>query len=138
MVKSFSAMLISQFSKATGLSLDTIRFYVRKGLLSPGRNGKGGANPYQVFGPQDVTAARMIRLQQSLGYSLREIAALGAQYRAGADSPAQTAAVLRAQIAKLEERRSELESALDFLGRKLAWVEAGQPKDAPSWENFIC
>ncbi|WIW90233.1 MerR family transcriptional regulator (plasmid) [Sphingobium sp. V4] len=138
MVKSFSAMLISQFSKATGLSLDTIRFYVRKGLLSPGRNGKGGANPYQVFSPQDVTAARMIRLQQSLGYSLREIAALGAEYRAGEDSPARTAAVLRAQMAKLEERRSELESALDFLGRKLAWVEAGQPKDAPSWENFIC
>ncbi|RJG52096.1 MerR family transcriptional regulator [Sphingobium terrigena] len=131
-------MLISQFSKATGLSLDTIRFYVRKGLLNPGRNGKGGTNPYQVFGAQDVTAARMIRLQQSLGYSLREIAALGAEYRAGEDSPARTAAVLRAQMAKLEERRSELESALDFLGRKLAWVEAGQPKDAPSWENFIC
>lgn len=138
MVKSVSAMLISQFSKATGLPLDTIRFYVRKGLLSPGRNGKGGANPYQVFGPQDVTTVRMIRLQQSLGYSLREIAALAAQYRAGAHSPAQTAEVLKAQMAKLEERRSELESALDFLGRKLAWVEAGQPEDAPGWEDYIC
>lgn len=131
-------MLISQFSKATGLPLDTIRFYVRKGLLRPERNGKGGANPYQVFGPQDVTAARMIRLQQSLGYSLREIAALNGQYRAGAHSPEQTAKVLRAQMAKLEERRTELESALDFLGRKLACVEAGRPEDAPNWQDYIC
>lgn len=131
-------MLISQFSKATGLPLDTIRFYVRKGLLSPERNGKGGANPYQVFGQQDVTAARMIRLQQSLGYSLREIAAFNGHYRAGAHSPEQTARVLRAQMANLEERRTELESALDFLARKLAWVEAGQPEDGPDWHNYIC
>ncbi|NML05236.1 MerR family transcriptional regulator [Sphingomonas sp. G-3-2-10] len=131
-------MLISQFSRATGLPLDTIRFYIRKGLLSPERSGKGGANPYQVFGPQDVTAARMIRLQQALGYSLREIAALGAQYRARAHSPEQTAAILRAQMAKLNERRIELESAIDFLGRKLAWVEAGQPDDAPNWQDYIC
>ncbi|MEJ0049232.1 MAG: hypothetical protein WDN04_26330 [Rhodospirillales bacterium] len=46
----------------------------------------------------------MIVLQQSLGYSLREIAALNRQYRAGAHSPEQTAAVLRAQIAKLVDR----------------------------------
>jgi MerR family transcriptional regulator, copper efflux regulator len=137
MVKSAS-MLISEFSRATGLSPDTIRFYVRKGLLSPARNGKGGANPYQLFGSQDVTAARMIRLQQSLGYSLREIAALNAQYRAGARSPEETAAVLRTQMAKLEGKRAELESALDFLSRKLAWVEAGQSKDGPHWHDFIC
>ncbi|WP_342239054.1 MerR family transcriptional regulator [Inquilinus sp. OTU3971] len=131
-------MLISEFSRETGLSPDTIRFYVRKGLLSPARNGKGGRNPYQLFGPQDVTAARMIVLQQSLGYSLREIAALNGQYRAGAHSPEQTAAVLRAQIAKLEGKRAELESALAFLGRKLKWVEAGQREDGPNWRDYLC
>jgi DNA-binding transcriptional MerR regulator len=131
-------MLISQFSRMTGLTTDTIRFYVRKGLLSPARSGKGGANPYQVFTAQDVTAARMIRLQQSLGYSLREIAALNGQYRAGAHSPERTAAVLQAQMAKLKERRDELDSALDFLARKLAWIEAGQPQEGPDWPAYLC
>jgi MerR family transcriptional regulator, copper efflux regulator len=131
-------MLISQFAKATGLSPDTIRFYIGKGLLRPERSGKGGSNPYQIFGTADVTAARMIRLQQSLGYSLREIAELNEEYRAGAHSPERTAEVLRLQIARLEERRASLDTALDFLTGKLAWVEAGQPGDAPELESYIC
>lgn len=123
-----SIMLISAFARATGLSADTIRFYVAKALLAPRRNGaKGGSNPYQVFSEDDVTAARMIRLQQSLGYSLREIAALNEEYRAGATSPARTAEVLRAQIDKLAEKRAQIDAALTFLRDKLAWVEAGKP-----------
>jgi DNA-binding transcriptional MerR regulator len=131
-------MLISEFSRETGLSPDTIRFYVRKGLLSPARDGKGGRNPYQLFGPDDVTAARMIVLQRSLGYSLREIAELNAQYRAGTPSPERTAAALRAQIARLEGKRAELDAALTFLAQKLSWVEAGQPSEGPDGRNFLC
>ena len=124
-------MLISEFAKATGLPRDTIRFYVARGLLTPQRGAKGGANPYHLFGEDDVTAARMIRLQQDLGYSLGEIAALGEEYRAGAVSPQRTAAVLRAQIGRLEQRQARLAAALAFLRGKLAWVEAGKPGEAP-------
>jgi hypothetical protein len=46
--------------------------------------------------------------------------------------------VLRLQIARLEERRASLDTALDFLTGKLAWVEAGQPGDAPELESYIC
>jgi len=131
-------MLISQFSKSTGLSPDTIRFYIGKGLLKPERSSRGGSNPYQIFGPQDVTTARMIRLEQSLGYSLREIAALNEEYRSGASSPERTAQVLRLQVARLEERRADLESALAFLNGKLAWIAAGKPGDAPEWQDYSC
>jgi MerR family transcriptional regulator, copper efflux regulator len=131
-------MLISQFARATGLSPETVRFYVAKGLLRPERSAKGGSNPYQLFGPAEVTAARMIRLQQSLGYSLREIADLNAEYRAGAGSPERTAEILREQIARLEERRAAIDTALGFLTGKLAWVEAGQPGDAPELADYIC
>jgi len=131
-------MLISQFSRVTGLSPDTIRFYIGKGLLRPERSSRGGSNPYQIFGPQDVTTARMIRLQQSLGYSLREIAALNEEYRSGASSPERTAQVLRLQVARLEERRADLESALAFLNGKLAWIAAGKPGDAPEWQDYSC
>ncbi|WP_313603008.1 MerR family transcriptional regulator [Rhizobium sp.] len=61
-------MLISEFAKAAELPIDTVRFYIAKGLLKPERSLKGGSNPYQIFKPDDVTAARMIRLQQTLGY----------------------------------------------------------------------
>lgn len=39
-------MLISEFAKATELPVDTIRFYISKGLLKPERSAKGGSNPY--------------------------------------------------------------------------------------------
>lgn len=132
-------MLISKFAKTAGLSVDTVRFYVAKGLLKPERSArKGGANPYQVFSADDVTAAQMIRLQQSLGYSLAEIGALAEEYRRGAGSPERTGEVLRKQIVRLEERQRELDAALAFLKGKLEWVEAGQPGTAPQPNAYFC
>lgn len=132
-------MLISQFAREAGLSVDTVRFYIAKGLLKPERSArKGGANPYQLFGADDVTAAQMIRLQQSLGYSLAEIGALAEEYRQGAGSPERTGEVLRKQIARLEERQRELDVALAFLKGKLEWVEAGQSGAAPQSNAYFC
>lgn len=131
-------MLISEFSRVTGLPVDTVRFYIDKGLLAPKRGAVGGSRSYQVFSEVEVTTARMIRLQKSLGYSLAQIAALNKEYRAGARSPARTAEVLRKQIAALQTKRDSLDAALDFLQGKLAWVEAGQPGDAPLLPDYHC
>ncbi len=58
-------MLISEFARATGLSRDTVRFYVRLGLLQTQATEKrGGRRPYQVFfrqgcsGSQDSSGSR--------------------------------------------------------------------------------
>lgn len=130
-------MLISEFSRATGLPPDTIRFYIGKGLLKPERSRKGGSNPYQLFSESDVTVARMIRLQQALGYSLAEIAALHAEYAAGEASPERTAQILRRQLERLEARRADLDAAVAFLSGKLEWVEAGKP-GLPPRLDYIC
>ncbi|MDF8354880.1 MerR family transcriptional regulator [Ensifer adhaerens] len=131
-------MLISEFAKATELPVDTIRFYISKGLLKPERSTKGGSNPYQLFSQEDVTAARMIRLQQTLGYSLREIQALNDAYRAGESSPARTVEILQTQIARLEERKAALDAALSFLRGKVDWIKAGKPDTAPQLEDYRC
>ena len=57
-------MLISEFAIAAGLSRDTIRFYVRLGLLQPQTTAKGGRRPYQLFSAEDVQAARIFRIAQ--------------------------------------------------------------------------
>lgn len=131
-------MRISEFARVTGLSPETVRFYVTKGLLKPRRGTAGGRNPYQIFSADDVTAARMILLQKSLGYSLDEIAALSKEYRSGARSATRTAEVLRTQIVKLEDRRAHLDNALAFLQGKLAWIEAGKPGDSPPFPAYEC
>ncbi len=97
-------MLISEFTRATGLTPDTVRFYVRRGLLKPLTGNKGGSNPYQVFTDEHVQMARTVRMAQSLGFSLREIAALNVEYQAKRMTPARGAEVLRAQLGRLEEK----------------------------------
>ncbi len=66
-------MLISEFAIAAGLSRDTIRFYVRLSLLQSQTTAKGGRRPYQLFSAEGVQAARIIRIPQSLGMSLKKI-----------------------------------------------------------------
>lgn len=129
---------MSEFARVTGLSPETIRFYVGRGLLQPSRGALGGSSRYQLFSADDVTTARMIQLQKSLGYSLAEIAELNKEYRSGARSSVRTAAVLHAQIQKLEDRRAQLDGALQFLRGKLAWVEAGKRGEAPQLREFDC
>jgi Predicted transcriptional regulators len=131
-------VLISEFAKATGMTVDTIRFYVTKGLLTPVTGRKGGSRPYQIFSQMDVTTALMIKLQKSLGYSIREIAEINASYRLQPASPQTTITALKQQIANLEEKQKNLHSALLFLRDKLQWVENGMPEDYPHAEKYLC
>jgi DNA-binding transcriptional MerR regulator len=98
-------VLISEFADAAGLSCDTVRFYVRRGLLRPLAGNKGGANPYQVFTDEHVQMARTICMAQSLGFSLREIAALNVEYQAKRITPSRGAEILRGNSAGLRKRR---------------------------------
>ncbi len=87
---------------------------------------------------QDVTAARMIKLQQTLGYTLGEILALNEEYQAGEHSPERTVAVLQTQIERLRLRKEALDSALNFLQGKVEWIRSGKPGDAPRLEDYRC
>lgn len=131
-------MLISEFATASGTTVDTVRFYIARGLIKPVLGQKGGSRPYQIFNQADITAIQMIKLQKSLGYSLHEIAELNKQYYAGQGTIADTAQALSRQIAKLEEKQGSITSALNFLYAKLAWVEAGKPAEAPHADDYFC
>jgi DNA-binding transcriptional MerR regulator len=63
-------MMVSEISRLGGLTPHTVRFYVRKGLLSPERQAHNG---YQVFGRHDLERVELIRALQTLGYTLAEI-----------------------------------------------------------------
>src|SRR5258708_3610958 len=61
---------IGQVAQETGLSIDTIRFYEKQGLLKRSARTKGG---FRLFGNQDVQTLKFIRKAQELGFSLSEI-----------------------------------------------------------------
>jgi MerR family copper efflux transcriptional regulator len=129
-------VLISAFARASGLSRDTVRFYIRRGLLTPLAGNKGGSNPYQVFTPEHVQMARTIRMAQSLGFSLREIAALNGEYQAKRMTAARTAEILRWQLGRLEEKAAHVDAMIRYIRAKLAWVDADGKGPEPNFTDY--
>ncbi|HZB28628.1 MAG TPA: MerR family transcriptional regulator [Streptosporangiaceae bacterium] len=63
-------MKIGQVARAAGVSIDTVRFYERRGILpAPARRPSG----YRVFTPAAVERIRTARALQDLGLTLDEI-----------------------------------------------------------------
>ncbi len=129
-------MLISEFARAAGLTTDTVRFYIRRGLLKPLAGKKGGSNPYQVFTNEHVQMARTVRMAQSLGFSLREIVALNVEYQAKRMTAARAAEVLRGQLGRLEEKAAHVNAMASYIKAKLAWLEAGGKGPEPNFTDY--
>jgi DNA-binding transcriptional MerR regulator len=64
------ALQIGTAAKQTGLSIDTIRFYQRSGLLKPPARTAGG---YRVFTGTEISDLHFIARAKDLGFSLAEI-----------------------------------------------------------------
>jgi MerR family copper efflux transcriptional regulator len=119
-------MLISEFARVTGLTRDTVRFYARLGLLQPQTNGKGGRHPYSVFTDKDIQAAEVIRIAQSLGMSLKEIAAFNEERRKGRLTGERRVEIMSAQLVSLEAKATELEMMISYVRAKIDWLTGNQ------------
>lgn len=63
-------MQIGKLAKQAGVSVQTVRFYERQGLLpDPGRTDSG----YRVYTEAELRQLRFIRQAKALGFSLEEI-----------------------------------------------------------------
>lgn len=124
-------MLISEFARTTKLTQDTIRFYIKRGLLTPETGSKGGSKPYQMFRTKHVEAARTIRLAQSLGFSLREIAALNSEYQTNTLSITRQSEIMDQQLAKLEEKAAHLNAMIAYVRSKRDWLRSSDGRPEP-------
>jgi MerR family copper efflux transcriptional regulator len=124
-------MLISEFGRRTNLARETVRYYVRLGLLQPQTTQKGGRHPYLIFTKEDVQSAGVIRIGQALGLSLREIGELREARRQGGLPLKKRVALMREQLARLEAKSLDLEKLKNYVRAKIAWQEAGEVGDEP-------
>ena len=67
------SLTIGAFAKEAGVTVETIRFYQRKGLLPEPRKPRGGIRRY---GKHDVERLRFVKSSQALGFTLEEIVGL--------------------------------------------------------------
>jgi MerR family copper efflux transcriptional regulator len=61
---------IGTLAKRAGVSIDTVRYYERDGLLAPKTRLASG---YRRYGELEVSRLRFIRRAQALGFSLKEV-----------------------------------------------------------------
>jgi MerR family transcriptional regulator, copper efflux regulator len=61
---------IGALARRTGVSIDTVRYYEKSGLLPPEARLASG---YRRYGEQQVSQLRFIRRAQDLGFSLKDI-----------------------------------------------------------------
>ncbi len=64
-------MTIGKLAKATGIGIETIRFYEREGLIQKPSHQVG--NGYRKYEPSDIERLAFIRRAKDLGFSLKEI-----------------------------------------------------------------
>ena len=130
-------MLISEFARVTGLTRDTVRFYARLGLLQPQTNGKGGRHLYSVFTDKDTQVDEVIRIAQSLGMSLKEIAAFNEERRKGHLTSERRVEIMSAQLVSLGgTKATELEVMISYVRAKIHWLKGDQQGSEPDFENY--
>jgi len=68
-----NTMQIGSFAKATGISVDTLRYYEKIGLLKPEHRLASG---YRSYGEHNLQTAQFILSAKQLGFSLESIKGL--------------------------------------------------------------
>ncbi|MET9391394.1 MerR family transcriptional regulator [Streptomyces sp. NPDC006624] len=95
-------------AERTGVSLDTLRYYEREGLIGPIRRSPGGRREYTE---DDVFWIGLVTCFRDAGLGIADLRAFVALLRA--EHPA------RDRVAFLRERRADLEQRVAALGRAL-------------------
>ena len=118
-------MWIAEFSEAAGLSVGTVRFYVRSGLLSPKLDSAGGSRPYMYFSDKDLRLVAAIRAGQALGMSLAEIKSLVDERRKSGGNHGKMLQTMMEQRERLGQRAAEVAAMIQFVDAKILWLRAG-------------
>jgi MerR family copper efflux transcriptional regulator len=108
-------MAIGKIARRAGVSVDTVRYYEKNGLLAPTARLASG---YRRYDEAQLKRLRFIREAQKLGFSLRDVREL-----LGLSRQRDVTRVKRAaekKLADVEARIAALERVRDGLGKLVA------------------
>jgi DNA-binding transcriptional MerR regulator len=133
-------MRIGQLAKAAGVTVQTIRFYERRGLLrSPQRTASG----YRIYAASDLESLRFIKWCQPMGFTLTELRELlqlhaAVANRAAAEpmrGPKELASIVRIgqqKLASIEEKTRLLRKMQRQLRAMIVQLQSTQPPTCPA------
>ena len=68
-----SVLSIGDLARATGVRVETVRYYERTGLLAAPSRTKGN---YRAYGPADLARLSFVRRARDLGFPIEQVRAL--------------------------------------------------------------
>ncbi len=117
MTRRMEYLTVGQLAVRAGVKKSTLRFYERRGLLSPSARSPSG---YRLYTPDAVATVKFIRRAQGLGFSLEEIAELLALRRTSSLSRDQVRRLAIEKIREIGERIAVLQALKGALEELLA------------------
>jgi len=114
----------SQFAELASVTVRTLRYYDREGLLAPARRTEGG---YRLYSDEDVLILQRILALKFLGFSLDEIKLL---LKTG---PQRLEEVLAQQKAMMAEKRVQLDAIIQALEETERLLQANKC----DWEALV-
>lgn len=103
------ALRIGQLAKSAGVSVQTIRFYEREGLLAPPSRTASG---YRAYTGADLERVRVIRVCQEIGFTLKDVRLVLEPH-----------GVLASRCAAASEKSAARDKMLTFARQRLAQIE---------------
>ncbi len=119
---------IGALSRATGVNIETIRYYERSGILPAPPRSRGG---HRVYGDAHVKRLAFVRRSRELGFSLQEVRGLLGLVDGGQATCEQVKAMTVGHLADVRQRIADLRRMERVLGDMAAKCDGGSVPDCP-------
>ncbi|MGG6310812.1 MerR family transcriptional regulator [Paenibacillus macerans] len=113
-------MKIQELANKMGLTIHTIRFYEKEGLLDDRHVGRE-SNNYRNYSEEAVERLKLIKKFQSIGCSLAELKEVLQDHDANAHTNLQIIDWIRGKKKEIESKKKEYDQMLDTLNKMLEY-----------------
>ncbi|MDX2263846.1 MAG: helix-turn-helix domain-containing protein [Hyphomicrobiales bacterium] len=122
-------MTIGEASAATGVNIETIRYYERAGLIAPPVRSGGGR---RLYGHEQASQLRFIRNCRSLGFKMEDIRALmSLPQNGGGAAEAEARALTARHLSEVRAKIAELKKLEAALKTMVSACKPGEQSTCP-------
>ena len=111
-------MTITEASKKYDISVDTLRYYERIGLIPPVPRTSGGVRDYDEVSCGWI---ELMKCMRAAGVQIEALIRYVALFRQGEGTLEARRTLLEEQREQLSARMADMQRSLDRLGEKIAW-----------------
>jgi len=107
---------IGQLAKRTDVTVETIRFYEKRGLITPPQRSEAG---YRKYAPETVKRIQFIQRAKELGFTLTDIGELLTLRQEPGSGCADIKLHATQKIDQIEQKMADLDRIRQALGRMI-------------------